>query len=165
MTLLDNFTVQYTDLHASEETLKQIFSLHGSSFNTVQFGTFNVCLYVYQDKIPRILLSLVMFDDESLNNFLGEGIEFGRIKSVDEFKLLESKNELAIIDATLLSEELVIFQNGPRELICLASYEKIKSLNREQMAKVIVEEYFKRFYNHESSYRVQIQNNSLLEEG
>ncbi|AJC74735.1 hypothetical protein AJ81_05115 [Pseudothermotoga hypogea DSM 11164 = NBRC 106472] len=163
MTLLDNFTVQYTDLHAPQEMIKQLFSLHGPSFNSPQFGTFNVCLYVYQDKIPRILVSLVMFDDESLTDFLSEGIEFGRIKKMDEFKLLEAENQLAIIDVTLLSEELVIFQNGPRDLICLASYEKIKTLNREQLAKMLVEEYFRRFYNHESEYRVQVQDNSVIE--
>ncbi|WP_448523775.1 hypothetical protein [Pseudothermotoga sp.] len=163
MTLLDNFTVQYTDLHAPQETIKQLYSLLGPSFNSPQFGTFNVCLYVYQDKIPRVLVSLVMFDDESLTDFLSEGIEFGRIKKMDDFKLLEAENELAIIDVTLLSEELVIFQNGPRELICLAPYEKIKSLNREQLAKMLVEEYFRRFYNHESEYRVQLQDNSMFE--
>jgi hypothetical protein len=163
MTLLDNFTVRYTDLHTPQETIKQLFSLHGPSFNSPQFGTFNVCLYVYQDKIPRVLVSLVMFDDESLNDFLSEGIEFGRIKKINDFKLLEVENELAIIDTTLLSEELIIFQNGPRDLICLAPYEKIKSLNREQMAKMLVEEYFRRFYNHESEYRVQVQDNSMLE--
>jgi len=104
-----------------------------------------------------------MFDDESLTDFLSEGIEFGRIKKMDEFKLLEAENQLAIIDVTLLSEELVIFQNGPRDLICLASYEKIKTLNREQLAKMLVEEYFRRFYNHESEYRVQVQDNSVIE--
>ncbi len=163
MTLLDNFTVQYTDLHTPQETIKQLYSLHGPSFNSPQLGTFNVCLYVYQGKIPRVLVSLVMFDDESLTDFLSEGIEFGRIKRMDEFKLLEAENELAIIDVTLLSEELVILQNGPRELICLAPYEKIKSLNREQLAKMLVEEYFRRFYNHESEYRVQVQDDSVIE--
>ncbi|WP_448515807.1 hypothetical protein [Pseudothermotoga sp.] len=163
MTLLDNFTVQYTDLHTPQETIKQLYSLHGPSFNSPQLGTFNVCLYVYQGKIPRVLVSLVMFDDESLTDFLSEGIEFGRIKRMDEFKLLEAENELAIIDVTLLSEELVILQNGPRELICLAPYEKIKSFNREQLAKMLVEEYFRRFYNHESEYRVQVQDDSVIE--
>ncbi|WP_448521667.1 hypothetical protein [Pseudothermotoga sp.] len=163
MTLLDNFTVQYTDLHTPQETIKQLYSLHGPSFNSPQLGTFNVCLYVYQGKIPRVLVSLVMFDDESLTDFLSEGIEFGRIKRMDEFKLLEAENELAIIDVTLLSEELVILQNGPRELICLVPYEKIKSFNREQLAKMLVEEYFRRFYNHESEYRVQVQDDSVIE--
>lgn len=163
MTLLDNFTVQYVDQRVEGETLKQLFSLQGPSFNSPYFGTFNVCLYVYEREIPRVLVSLVMFDDKSLESFLSEGIEFGKMKKVEAFNLLKGENDVSIIDVTLLSEELVIFQNGPRELICLAPYEKIKSLNREQMAKTLVEEYFKRFYNYETQYRVQVQDGSILD--
>ncbi|WP_041076008.1 hypothetical protein [Thermotoga caldifontis] len=163
MTLLDNFTVRYVNKRVENETVKQLMSLQGPSFNSPHLGTFNVCLYTYQGSSPRILVSLVMFGEESLESFTNEGIEFGKIKRMTQFRLFDGNSEAAVIDATLVDDEFVILQIGPRDLICLAPYEKIKSFSREQLAKLLVEEYFRRFYDYEAEYSVQIQDNSILE--
>lgn len=163
MTLLDSFTVRYVNQGIENETVKQLMSLQGPSFNSPHFGTFNVCLYTYQASSPRILVSLVMFGEESLESFTNGGIEFGKIKRMTQFRLFDGNSEAAVIDATLVDDELVILQIGPRDLICLAPYEKIKSFSREQLAKLLVEEYFRRFYGYEAEYRVQIQDSSILE--
>lgn len=163
MTLLDNFTVRYVNQGVENETLKQLMSLQGPSFNSPHLGTFNVCLYTYQDSSPRVLVSLVMFGEESLESFTSEGIEFGKIKRLTQFRLFDGNSEAAVIDAALVDDELVILQNGPHDLICLAPYEKIKSFSREQLAKLLVEEYFRRFYGYEAEYRVQVQDSSILE--
>jgi hypothetical protein len=163
MTLLDSFTVRYVNQGIENETVKQLMSLQGPSFNSPHFGTFNVCLYTYQASSPRILVSLVMFGEESLESFTNAGIAFGKIKRMNQFRLLDGNSEAAVIDANLVDDELVILQIGPRDLIGLAPYEKIKSFSREQLAKLLVEEYFRRFYGYEAEYRVQIQDSSILE--
>lgn len=163
MTLLDNFTVHYRNENITDQQLAQVTPFEGPSFNSPHFGTFNVCLYTYEGESPKMLLSLVIFGEESLEGFFNEGVEFGKVKNFDEIKFIRKNDKITILDVTLLGDELTIFQNGPRELVCLMAYEKIKLLNREQLAKLLIKEYFKRFYNYEAEYRVMIKDDSIID--
>lgn len=161
MTLLDSFTVHYQNENVKNQQSKT--SSKEPFFNSLHSGTFNVCLYVYEGETPKMLLSLAIFDEESVEAFFGEGVEFGKIKNFNEIELLLGKDKLAIVDVTLPGDELIILQNGPHDLVCLVSYEKIKLLNREQLAKLLVEEYFKRFYNYDAKYRVTTSDDSIID--
>lgn len=163
MTLLDNFTVHYQNENVANQQLLQTSFLEGPSFNSLDSGTFNVCLYTYEGEPPKMLISLAVFGEESLEDFFSEGVEFGKVKNFGEINFLEKRGKVAILDVTLLNDELTIFQNGPRELVCLMAYEKIRILNREQLAKLLVKEYFKRFYNYEAEYRVMIKDDSIID--
>lgn len=163
MTLLDNFTVHYRKENITDQQIAQAISFEGPSFNSPHSGVFNVCLYTYEGESPKMLLSLALFGEESLEGFFSEGVEFGKVKNFDEIRFLGREDKIAILDVTLLSDELTILQNGPRDLVCLVAYEKVKLLNREQLAKLLVKEYFKRFYNYEAEYRVMVKDDSIID--
>ncbi|AEH50436.1 hypothetical protein [Pseudothermotoga thermarum] len=172
MKQLDDFTVDYMaigeDSQRFLDLIKQFETEVGKAVqisNNPYFGRLHVNVYVLEkDEYPTLIAWLVFHGEEAFDRLLENGASFGETKPLKELELVESfKNvKTSLLSLDEVDDETKMIIIGPDSVTCFVEFDRVKSMTRDQLAKLIVANYVKKVFGVENEYMVRTDDISLF---
>ncbi|RKX38680.1 MAG: hypothetical protein DRP20_02515 [Thermotogae bacterium] len=171
---LDDFTVSYKALEDrvstlidSLEKLQRNLDLDMKIGITPYFGRIRFSVYGLDEKEPPVTavatFTIHSKNDEILEKIAESGINYEELsKTADHsfFKLF-GDNESALVFLDGLNEEMPMIEPSPGVVITFVKISKVSNLNKENLAKKLVEKYVLDRFNFSSDFQINIEEDSL----
>lgn len=171
---LDDFTVSYKALEDrvstlidSLEKLQRNLDLDMKIGITPYFGRIRFSVYGLDEKEPPVTavatFTIHSKNDEILEKIAESGINYEELsKTADHsfFKLF-GDNESALVFLDGLNEEMPMIEPSPGVVITFVKISKVSNLNKENLAKKLVEKYVLDRFSFSSDFQINIEEDSL----